>query len=151
MGLSATAQSVALQYFSSYPLVRAHKPLTGKRCSATANEVAPAPSPPSARVTVLRRCRCIDCRHWIAEPYSECVHGIIRNGVKPVPEYPADAWHWCALYHGPQISKDVWVWPKATPRAAQVGAGSNIPADPADPTAVNGRRDQSATSDEVIV
>jgi len=25
---------------------------------------------------------------------------------------PPDAWHYCADYHGPQISKDVWVWPR---------------------------------------
>ena len=93
------------------------------------------------QATILRHCRCIDCRHWIRPPYSECVHGLIRNGVKPVPEYPADAWHYCALYHGPQLSKDVIVWPKATPRAAQVGAGSNISADTADPTPVNKKRD----------
>ena len=103
----------------------------------------PATYPPPQLATVLRYCRCMDCRHWIGEPYSECVHGIIRNGVKPVPEYPADAWHYCALYHGPQVSKDVLVWPKATPRAAQVGAGATISADSDDPTAVNGKRDVS--------
>ena len=97
--------------------------------------------PPPRPATVLKHCRCMDCRHWIGEPHSECVHGIIRNGVKPVPEYPADAWHWCALYHGPQVSKDVWVWPKVTPQAAQVGAGSNIPAKPGNPTADPGKRD----------
>ncbi len=26
---------------------------------------------------------------------------------------PPDAWHYCSDYHGPQISKDVWVWPRA--------------------------------------
>jgi hypothetical protein len=41
-----------------------------------------------------------------------CRHGIICNGVQDVPDYPADAWHYCALYRGPQISRDVWVWPK---------------------------------------
>ena len=37
---------------------------------------------------------------------------------------PPDAWHYCALYYGPQISKDVWVWPKASPQTADVGACS---------------------------
>ena len=72
------------------------------------------PTVPSIRsVTILRHCRCRDCRHWIGEPHSECAHGIIRNGVSEQPEYPPDTWHYCALYHGPQISKDVWVWPKS--------------------------------------
>jgi hypothetical protein len=39
-----------------------------------------------------------------------CRQGLIVNGVKAVPEYPADAWHYCASYDGQQISKDVWVW-----------------------------------------
>jgi hypothetical protein len=42
-----------------------------------------------------------------------CRHGLIVNGVKGVPEYPADAWHYCAMYHGFQISKEVWVWPRS--------------------------------------
>ena len=70
--------------------------------------------PPPARVTILRHCRCIDCEQWIKHPYNACEHGLISNGVKDKPEYPADAWHYCALYDGPQISKDVFVWPKAT-------------------------------------
>ena len=71
---------------------------------------------PPCHVTILRHCRCQDCEHWIRPPYNECRHGIIRNGVKERPEFPADAWHYCALYQGPQISKDVFVWPRATSR-----------------------------------
>jgi len=71
---------------------------------------------PPAQVTILRHCRCQDCEHWIRHPHNECRHGIISNGVKERPEYPADAWHYCALYRGPQISKDVFVWPRATNR-----------------------------------
>jgi len=74
----------------------------------------PTPIP----ATILRHCRCVDCGHWVREPYNECAHGIIRNGVQPVLEFPPDAWHWCALYDGPQISRDVWLWAKA-------GAGAN--------------------------
>jgi hypothetical protein len=33
---------------------------------------------------------------------------------------PPDAWHYCADYHGPQISKDVWAWPRG-PRAEVSG------------------------------
>ena len=79
---------------------------------------------------LLKHCRCIDCRNWIKAPYSECRYGIIRNGVKDTPDFPADAWHYCARYQGPQISRDVWVWPKVPPTAAQVGAGSKISDDP---------------------
>jgi len=57
-------------------------------------------------------------------------------------EPPVDASHYCALYHGPQISKDVWVWPKVAPRSRQVGAGPDIPADPADPTTSAAGRDR---------
>ena len=70
--------------------------------------------PPPAAVTVLKQCRCVDCRYWFEHPYNECEHGIIRNGLLPVPQFPADAWHWCALYHGPQVSRDVWPWPRGT-------------------------------------
>jgi hypothetical protein len=43
-----------------------------------------------------------------------------------------DAWHYCAGYRGPQISKDVWVWPR---RSHHVGAGSNVSAETSNPTA----------------
>ena len=68
---------------------------------------------PSRQVTVLRHCRCKDCGNWVRHPQSECVHGLVRNGLTPAPEFSADAWHYCALYDGPQISKDVFVWPRA--------------------------------------
>ena len=81
---------------------------------------------PPRRVTILMHCRCQDCRHWISEPHSECAHGIIRNGLSEQPEYPPDTWHYCALYHGPQISRDVWVLPKTPRQAAHVGPRSKI-------------------------
>jgi len=86
------------------------------------HHVRPAPS---AQVTTLKHCRCVDCLFWRAAPVSECRHGTIRNGIGD-PEYPPNAWHYCALYHGPQVSKDVWVWPRVAPRSHQVGAGSEI-------------------------
>lgn len=39
-----------------------------------------------------------------------CSHGIIVNGIRGQPDYPPDAWHYCADYNGPQISKDIWIW-----------------------------------------
>jgi len=105
----------------------------GARARARARDVALAErdSPdsgvsmsPPAPATILKHCRCRDCRKWIGKPYSECRHGIIRNGVKEPPEYPAEAWHYCALYRGPQISKDVWVWPKRTGATGPSGGQS---------------------------
>ena len=48
-----------------------------------------------------------------------CRHGLIVNGVRAVPEYPADEWHYCAMYHGPQISKEVWVWRRSVVSVAE--------------------------------
>jgi hypothetical protein len=35
----------------------------------------------------------------------------------------SDTWHYCSHYNGPQISKDVSVWPR---RSHHIGAGSTI-------------------------
>ena len=105
------------------PVVTAFSRLSPTRTRARDGAYTPKPgnqpvtgnrSAPPDHVTILRHCRCQDCEHWIRHPYTECRHGIIRNGVKEQPEYPAEAWHYCALYRGPQISKDVFVWPRAT-------------------------------------
>ena len=77
-------------------------------------ELQTCKTPPS-QVTILKHCRCQDCRHWLRAPYAMCRHGLVVNGVKAIPEYPADEWHYCAMYHGPQVSKEVWVWPRALP------------------------------------
>ena len=87
---------------------------------------------PSSQVTILPFCRCGDCRKFSeAAGESYCAEGIGGTKVvwatgerfcNPAP----DQWHYCAGYDGPQISKDVWVWPRLAPQAAQVGAGSNI-------------------------
>lgn len=116
MGLSATANSVAQQHFPSYPPQRAYGPLSGKACCATANCVAPAP--PSKMVTILRHCRCADCLNFssINDEYfcsfyiggTAVVWATGEHYCVPLP----NAWHYCARYRGPQVSKDVWVWPK---------------------------------------
>jgi len=81
-------------------------------------------------VTVLRHCRCIDCRNWIGPPYSECSQGIIRNGLVLRPEFPADGWHYCARYRGLQVSKDVWLFPQLQPQTHDVGpCGDRTPED----------------------
>jgi len=45
-------------------------------------------------------------------PYSSALSRAGRNARRP--------------NQPPALSADVWVWPKATPQAAQVGAGSKI-------------------------
>jgi hypothetical protein len=103
-------------------------------------------APPGA-ATILRHCRCSDCLNFsrVGGEYfcSQHIGGtaVVWATGERVCDSPPDAWHYCALYRGPRVSKDVLVWRKATPRAAQVGAGSNIPADPANPTAPTDGRD----------
>jgi hypothetical protein len=64
-----------------------------------------------ANVTILRRCRCVNYLLWPRAPYGQCRHGIIRNSVEKV-DYPPEAWHYCALYGGPMLSRDVFVCPR---------------------------------------
>ena len=75
-------------------------------------------------VTVLKCCRCRDCRRWNGKA---CRLGIIVNGarawggeVAKWAGYPADAWHYCAAYDGPQLSKDAYLWP-TTPDVGPCG------------------------------
>jgi hypothetical protein len=80
-------------------------------------------------VTVLRHCRCLDCRKlYRAEGEFFCRDGIggtatVLGTGERICDPPPEAWHYCAGYHGPQISKDLWLWPR---RSRQVGAGSTI-------------------------
>ena len=62
--------------------------------------------PPRGPVTILKHCRCIDCRHWvearrIKQHYCQA---LIPTSAEP------DQWHWCAGYAGPEISKETIVW-----------------------------------------
>ncbi len=147
------------------------------------------PVTPGNAVTLLRHCRCLDCRKFskVGGDYfcSEYIGGtsVVWVTGQRVCDPPPDAWHYCACYDGPQISRDVWVWPRSkkepapgggrpggglevsnrpggnrstgahptptgpgvsnadvtAPVAAQVGAGSNIPAGSDDASAF--RRD----------
>ena len=88
-----------------------------------------APLPGS--VTILKHCRCEDCRNFfdVAGEYfcSEHVGGTkVRwsDGHREC-DPPPDAWHYCAYYHGPQVSRDVWVWPKGSPLDHDVGPRSH--------------------------
>ncbi|OQB83251.1 MAG: hypothetical protein BWX88_03440 [Planctomycetes bacterium ADurb.Bin126] len=76
----------------------------------------PAPPPPPASVTILRHCRCIDCCNFYRQDgVCFCAAGIggtlITWGTGERAYHPTtDAWHYCAGYDGPAISKSVFVW-----------------------------------------
>jgi hypothetical protein len=68
-------------------------------------------------VTILRHCRCIDCRKFFRDVHGEYFCQDYIGGTKITwgtgerkCEPPPEAWHYCSMYDGPQISKDVWVW-----------------------------------------
>ena len=83
------------------------------------NPVTPgnAVTPPPVEVTVLRHCRCLDCRKFYrAEGEFFCRDGIggtatVLGTGERICDPPADAWHYCAGYDGPPVSRDVWAWP----------------------------------------
>ncbi|HUT56496.1 MAG TPA: hypothetical protein VNA25_01325 [Phycisphaerae bacterium] len=93
-----------------------------------------SPAPPSP-ATVLRHCRCQDCAHWSNDQGACCVlpfrryvpredyHPAMRRFWSDLGMIRPDQWHYCARYHGPQISKDVWVWPKAKKKGPAPGGG----------------------------
>jgi len=77
----------------------------------------------------LKHCRCVDCLNFskAGSDYfcTEYIGGtaIVWATGQRICEPPPDAWHYCVCYRGPQISKDIWLWPC---RSRHVGAGSNI-------------------------
>ena len=96
-----------------------HAPLQSSRPPPKERVVAaPAPMP----ATVLRHCRCQDCGHWAATqracgvlPFRrfiprEDVPALIRRFWTDLGMVDPGEWHYCACYHGPQVSKDVWEW-----------------------------------------
>lgn len=97
----------------------------------------PQPLHVPAEVTLLKHCRCMDCQRFYmamgGEFYCEFYIGGTRVEWATGKRYcdpPPDAWHYCADYHGPQISKDVWAWPRR-PHAevAGVAGPSESPAE----------------------
>jgi len=75
---------------------------------------------PSCAVTILKLCRCVDCRnffHAAGSPY--CERGIggtafVWGTREHVCDPPPEAWHYCRDYHGPLLSGDAWAWPRCT-------------------------------------
>ena len=67
-------------------------------------------------VTLLRHCRCQDCLKfshagstYFCRDYIGGTAIVWATGER-FCDPPPDAWHYCAGYNGPQVSKDVWVW-----------------------------------------
>lgn len=80
--------------------------------------------PPAPSATILRLCRCGDCRRWDHQ-YGHCpelglrayvprenVHPAMRQFWTDLATIRLDEWHYCKFYDGPAVSKDVWVWPR---------------------------------------
>ena len=89
-------------------------------------------APPAARVTILRHCRCVDCRKLFRDTRGECFCRDFRGGTATVwatgrryCDPPPEVWHYCAGYDGPQISKDVWVWHYGEESHARTDSGSD--------------------------
>ncbi len=81
--------------------------------SPDSHVAARRPLPPA--VTILKHCRCVDCRKFSRQD-STCAEGIGGTWhlwATGQQVEPADQWHYCAFYQGPQVSKDVWVWPRS--------------------------------------
>lgn len=94
---------------------------------------------PSLNVTVLKHCRCIDCRNFSqVEGDQFCSKGI--GGLKSswetgrhICDPPPEEWHYCRDYHGPQISTDIWAWPRGqSPDESKSAVGSSGDSDSCD-------------------
>jgi len=75
--------------------------------------------------TLLKHCRCADCVRSRA-PVGSSLACPLPCVCRP----ERDEWHYCAEYHGPQISKDVWAWPRhRRAEVAEVSGGAPGPSD----------------------
>ena len=74
---------------------------------------------------ILGHCRCSGCLNFsqAAGEYfcSEDIGGtaVVWATGERLCDPPPDAWHYCARCRGPQVSKDVWVWPRASTGAKE--------------------------------
>jgi hypothetical protein len=125
--------------FHSFTRARSHAHARAREVELDGKPLQPMrpmhrPSP----ATILRHCRCADCLNFecVGGEYF-CSEGIGGTSVvwatgKRQCDPPPDAWHYCACYHGRQISQDIWVWPQGqadTPRSA-TDATTPKPAEP---------------------
>lgn len=89
---------------------RARTVAIGENTSQTYRPNFPLP----ADVTLLKHCRCADCGRSRA-PAGSSLACPLPCVCRPQP----DEWHCCAEYHGPQISQDVWAWPRRRGEATE--------------------------------
>ena len=85
-------------------------------------------------VTLLKHCRCADCLRSKV-PVGSTLACPLPHVCLPRP----NEWHYCADYHGPQISKDVWAWPRR--RHAEVAEVSRDAPGPSDGPSEKNRRE----------
>jgi len=85
-------------------------------------------------VTLLKHCRCADCLRSKV-PAGSSLACPLPHVCLPQP----DEWHYCAEYHGPQISKDVWAWPRS--RHAEVAEVSRDAPGPSGSPSEKNRRE----------
>ena len=69
---------------------------------------------------ILQHCRCTDCLNcseaggeYFCSKYIGGTAVAWATGERVCDARP-DEWHYCARYRGPQVSKDVWVWRRAS-------------------------------------
>jgi len=117
---SAESESMSYTYAGAHTRTRARDVQLAERDSPDSIVSMPPPAP----ATVLKNCRCRDCRRWddIDGRCEVCgfVQYIPKEDYDPsVRQFWSDLgmirsqqWHYCTYYRGPQISKDVWVCPK---------------------------------------
>ena len=105
---------------SPHARARAREGVNGESGSKPVTRGNPVTPPPPQGATILRHCRCEDCVNW--RTLFGCrvlpfVPYVPRQAYpEPLRKFWSDAgmirpgeWHYCALYQGPQISKDVLV------------------------------------------
>lgn len=112
---------------------RAHARARDERIDAGPVQT-PQPLHAPGPVTLLKHCRCADCLRSKVPAGSSLAC--------PLPHVclpERDEWHYCAEYHGPQISKDVWAWPRG--RHAEVAEVSRGVPGPSDRPSEKNRRE----------
>ena len=134
-GVTALPPVTGFPPLSPYTRVRTHTIETNREKPVTpGNAVTRSQAPSPEAVTILKHCRCCDCRKFSREGKeyfcSEYIGGtcVVWATGKKTCDPPPDAWHYCACYHGPQISKDVWVWPRhGSAKVTEVATGPSSP------------------------
>lgn len=128
-------QAEVAEVSDSFTHTRAHaRTRAGEQKVDTGPLQTPRPLRAPGAVTLLKHCRCMDCRRFhediSGEFFCESYIGGTRVEWATGKRYcdpPPDVWHYCADYHGPQISKDVWAWPRRSHAEVAGVAGPSQP------------------------